>query len=31
MAHHPDLDYRKIQSVGGVLPAGEDWRKLADA
>jgi len=31
MAHHPDLDYRKIRSVGGVLPSGEDWRKLAEA
>lgn len=30
-AHHPDLDYRKIRSVGGVLPAGSDWRTLADA
>jgi phthalate 4,5-dioxygenase len=31
MAHHPELDYRKIQSVGGVLPTGQDWRALADA
>ncbi len=31
MAHHPDLDYRKIRSVGLVLPTGEDWRSLADA
>jgi phthalate 4,5-dioxygenase oxygenase subunit len=31
MAHHPDLDYRKIKSVGGVLPAETDWRALVDA
>jgi hypothetical protein len=30
-AHHPELDYRKIKSVGGVIPAGTDWRALADA
>ena len=30
-AHHPELDYRKIQSVGGVIAAGTDWRALADA
>jgi phthalate 4,5-dioxygenase oxygenase subunit len=31
MAHHPELDYRKIRSVGGVIPAGSDWHVLADA
>jgi phthalate 4,5-dioxygenase len=25
------LDYRRIRSVGGVIPAGADWRELADA
>jgi len=27
----PDLDYRRIVSVGGVQPAGADWRELARA
>ena len=31
MAHHPELDYRKVKSVGGVIPEGTDWRVLADA
>ncbi|MDH4375292.1 MAG: Rieske 2Fe-2S domain-containing protein [Ramlibacter sp.] len=31
LAHHPDLNYRTIRSVGGVMPAGTDWRTLADA
>ncbi len=31
IATSPALDYRKIRSVGGVLPAGADWRGLADA
>ncbi|CAN5539356.1 Rieske 2Fe-2S domain-containing protein [soil metagenome] len=30
-AHHPDLNYAGIRSVGGVLPAGADWRAFADA
>lgn len=30
LAHHPDLDYARVRSVGGVLPAGSDWRQLAD-
>jgi phthalate 4,5-dioxygenase oxygenase subunit len=30
LAHHPQLNYPAIQSVGGVLPAGADWRSLAD-
>jgi phthalate 4,5-dioxygenase oxygenase subunit len=29
-AHHPELDYRRIHSVGGVIPAGMDWRALAE-
>ncbi len=29
-AHHPELDYRSIHSVGGVMAAGTDWRTLAD-
>ena len=29
-AGHPELDYRAIRSVGGVVPAGTDWRVLAD-
>ena len=28
---HPDLDYRNIRSVGGVLPEGSDWRVLTEA
>lgn len=28
LADNPDLDYRRIRSVGGVLPAGTDWRVL---
>jgi len=31
LADNPGLDYRSIRSVGGVLPAGGDWRALADA
>ena len=30
MAHHPDLNYRTIRSVGGVVSTGTDWRTLAD-
>ncbi|MBL0419686.1 aromatic ring-hydroxylating dioxygenase subunit alpha [Ramlibacter sp. AW1] len=30
-AGHPGLDYRRVRSVGGVIPAGSDWRALADA
>jgi hypothetical protein len=30
LAHHPELNYPAIQSVGGVLHAGTDWRTLAD-
>lgn len=28
LADNPELDYRTIRSVGGVLPAGSDWRVL---
>jgi phthalate 4,5-dioxygenase oxygenase subunit len=28
LAHHPDLNYPTIQSVGGVLAVGTDWRTL---
>ncbi|SEB24845.1 aromatic ring-hydroxylating dioxygenase subunit alpha [Variovorax sp. YR216] len=31
MAHHPELDYQKIRSVGGVISSPSDWRALADA
>ena len=31
LAGHPDLDYAKVKSVGGVLPEGTDWRTLVDA
>ena len=31
MATHPDLDYRNIRSVGGVLPADADWHTLVEA
>jgi phthalate 4,5-dioxygenase oxygenase subunit len=31
LADSPDLDYRAIHSVGGVIPAGTDWRTLCDA
>jgi phthalate 4,5-dioxygenase oxygenase subunit len=30
MAHHPDLNYRAIRSVGAVLPADADWHTLVD-
>lgn len=30
LAHHPDLNYRQIRSVGGVLPADADWHQLVD-
>ena len=30
LADHPELDYSKAVSVGGVLPAGSDWRVLAE-
>lgn len=29
-AHHPQLDYRRIRSVGGVIASGTDWRSLAE-
>ncbi|MDE2399353.1 MAG: aromatic ring-hydroxylating dioxygenase subunit alpha, partial [Burkholderiales bacterium] len=29
MVASPDLDYKRIRSVGGVLAAGADWRELA--
>jgi phthalate 4,5-dioxygenase oxygenase subunit len=29
-ADNPELDYRAIRSVGGVIPPGTDWRSLAD-
>lgn len=31
LADNPDLDYRSIRSVGGVLNAGTDWRVLTEA
>ena len=31
MAHHPELDYRRIRSIGGVVANANDWRQLADA
>jgi phthalate 4,5-dioxygenase oxygenase subunit len=31
LADNPALDYRTIRSVGGVLPAGTDWRVLTEA
>lgn len=31
LAAHPELDYRTIRSVGGVLKAGTDWRVLTEA
>jgi phthalate 4,5-dioxygenase oxygenase subunit len=31
LADSPDLDYAKAVSVGGVLPAGADWRQFANA
>ena len=30
LAAHPELDYRTIRSVGGVLKAGTDWRVLTE-
>jgi hypothetical protein len=30
LADNPDLDYRRIRSVGGVLPADSDWRTLTE-
>ena len=30
-ASSPELDYRAARSIGGVLPAGSDWRELAKA
>ena len=31
LADSPELDYSKAVSVGGILPAGADWRALAAA
>lgn len=31
LADNPDLDYRQVRSVGGLLPQGADWRSLAEA
>jgi phthalate 4,5-dioxygenase oxygenase subunit len=31
MADSPELDYRSIRSVGGVLKLGTDWRVLTEA
>ena len=28
LADNPDLDYRRIRSIGGVLASGADWREL---
>ncbi len=30
-AQHAELDYRRVQSVGGLIPSGGDWRQLVDA
>jgi hypothetical protein len=30
LADNPELDYSKAVSIGGVLPAGTDWRTLAE-
>ena len=30
LADNPQLDYRRIHSVGGVIPAGSDWRALCE-
>lgn len=30
LADHPELDYRRVRSVGGVIAAGADWRSIAD-
>ena len=30
LADNPGLDYKTIRSVGGVLPAGSDWRALVE-
>jgi phthalate 4,5-dioxygenase len=30
LADNPELDYRRIHSVGGVIPAGSDWRTLTE-
>ena len=31
LADSPALDYRAVRSVGGVIDAGSDWRKLTEA
>jgi hypothetical protein len=31
LADNAELDYSRIVSVGGLLPAGEDWRSLTAA
>jgi phthalate 4,5-dioxygenase oxygenase subunit len=31
LADNADLDYARVLSVGGVLPAGTDWRVLTEA
>lgn len=28
LADNPDLDYRQVESIGGLLRPGEDWRAL---
>ena len=30
LADSPELDYRQAVSVGGVLPAGTNWRTLVE-
>jgi phthalate 4,5-dioxygenase oxygenase subunit len=30
LSDSPELDYRRIRSVGGVIPAGSDWRALCE-
>ncbi|KDB07252.1 Phthalate 4,5-dioxygenase [Burkholderia sp. lig30] len=30
LADNPELDYARVVSIGGVLPAGSDWRVLTE-
>ncbi|CAN0619964.1 phthalate 4,5-dioxygenase [Burkholderia multivorans] len=30
LADNPELDYARVLSIGGVLPAGSDWRVLTE-
>jgi phthalate 4,5-dioxygenase oxygenase subunit len=31
LAHHPDLDYSRIHSIGAVIEPEQDWHTLVDA